>query len=450
MKVSIQFTRYFTSSDTTHALSDSSTAPQPLTIYSPTSITFSCTSSNDISYTGSLTGCTVTVTNIDNAYMTPPAGTISFSNGPSDFTGSLCTLTGSGDSSSCTFTYNAKPDDEGVYSITATFASIDTTHLGSGPTSAFALTVYTATTVSIACSSPATIGVSNSCTVTVANVDSSYSMAATGTITFTGVPSGFPNSCVLSSGKCTFSWTPSSGSQGSYTIAASYGGDTTHTSSSGSESLSVINGTTSTAISCIPSPVIAGSQTICTATVTDTGSGTPITPTGMVTFSTSSSGSFSSSTCVLSQVSLGVADCLVIYTPAPGSEGTHIIGASYPGDSQHLGSSHQFLLEVETNVSITMACNTPTVVGASETCKVRATNVDTSFPILPSGTLAFSTVPAGFPPSCTLSSSASCTFTFTPSPGSEGQLHSNRFVRRRLNPCLWHRLQYHDYDSSDH
>ena len=58
----------------------------------------------------------------------------------------------------------------------------------------------------------------------------SYSTPATGTVTFSGAPTGFPANCPLSSGTCIFSFNPS-GSSGSFTITANYGGDTTHQAS---------------------------------------------------------------------------------------------------------------------------------------------------------------------------------------------------------------------------
>lgn len=99
---------------------------------------------------------------------------------------------------------------------------------------------------------------------------------------------------------------------------------------------------TITSVSCAPAIVTAGSSSTCTATVTDTSSGTPITPSGTVAFSASKAGIFSSATCNLSG-SGTTATCAVTFTPA--KAGLYKIVASYAGDAGHLGSSaHQFLL----------------------------------------------------------------------------------------------------------
>jgi hypothetical protein len=92
---------------------------------------------------------------------------------------------------------------------------------------------------------------------------------------------------------------------------------------------------TSTNISCIP----AKNREQCTATVTD--STTPgSTPTGTVSFSSSGRGTFSSSTCALSETTVGTASCSVTYAAKPPKSSTgQMITANYGGDSTHLASS---------------------------------------------------------------------------------------------------------------
>jgi FG-GAP-like repeat/Bacterial Ig-like domain (group 3) len=92
---------------------------------------------------------------------------------------------------------------------------------------------------------------------------------------------------------------------------------------------------TGTSVSCAPSTVRLGGATTCTATVTDTDIGES-TPTGMVSFSSSGSGTFSPATCTLAG-SGDSAGCSVTCTLT--ARGTHTISASYAGDATHLGSS---------------------------------------------------------------------------------------------------------------
>src|SRR5439155_3984556 len=80
-----------------------------------------------------------------------------------------------------------------------------------------------------------------------------------------------------------------------------------------------------------------GVSTTCQATVTDTSPGTPITPTGTVTWSSSAAGTFSpSNSCTLSGAG-AAATCIITYTPSP--QGTQVNTATYQGDTDHFGSS---------------------------------------------------------------------------------------------------------------
>jgi len=71
--------------------------------------------------------------------------------------------------------------------------------------------------------------------------------------------------------------------------------------------------------------------------VTDTSPGTPLTPTGTVTWTSSGPGSFTpSNSCTLSG-SGPTATCTVTYTPS--GTGTQVVTATYGGDRDHSGSS---------------------------------------------------------------------------------------------------------------
>jgi hypothetical protein len=83
----------------------------------------------------------------------------------------------------------------------------------------------------------------------------------------------------------------------------------------------------------------ATSENTCLATVGDAGSGTPITPTGSVTFTTTSGGFTSGATCSLApeSTSPSIASCTLVYQTA--NSGLPEITATYGGDSRHTGSA---------------------------------------------------------------------------------------------------------------
>src|SRR3989475_12979084 len=73
---------------------------------------------------------------------------------------------------------------------------------------------------------------------------------------------------------------------------------------------------TSSTINCTPATIAVNQATQCSATVTDT-SATPTLPTGSVSFSSSSPGSFAPSpTCTLGPTSPSTSGCSLSYTPA--------------------------------------------------------------------------------------------------------------------------------------
>ena len=283
--------------------------------------------------------CTATVTDTGLG-QTNPTGTVSFaSSGTGSFAGSPCTLVSqNATSSSCQITYTPT-SGAGTHSISASYGG-DATHNGSASSPAFALTVtLRTTTTSVNCSSSSVV-VNQATTCTAVVVDSSGSGAITpsGTALFT--PGG---SCTLASGSCSVSISPSS--SGSLTVSASYGGDSSHGTSSASTAVVVGKRATSTSVSCSPNPATNNTLTACTVSVADTDVGARITPRGSVNFASNSTGVFSQVSCTLSPSgTAGVASCLVNYTP--GVTGSHMITGSYAGDSSHLGSGGSAVVTV--------------------------------------------------------------------------------------------------------
>src|SRR5439155_398657 len=155
---------------------------------------------------------------------------------------------------------------------------------------------------------------------------------------------------------------------------------------------------------CTPASVPVGSPTSCTATVTDTGPGTAITPTGTVSFASSGAGTFGSSSCGLSG-SGNSATCSVTYTPS--AVGTHTITASYSGDTTHAMSSGTTVVTALTHATTTgvncMPASVP--VGSATSCTATVTDATPGSASAPTGTVGFTNSGGTFSASsCTMSS----------------------------------------------
>ena len=126
-------------------------------------------------------------------------------------------------------------------------------------------------------------------------------------------------------------------------------------------------GDTMTSPSCQPSTVGVGQPTACTVTVTDEGVGES-TPTGTVSFSTDSSGSFgATATCALSATGTGASSCHVAYTASAAGSGRHVLTASYAGDDEHapgIGQTAVAINRVLTSTSL--SCTAPVAVGQDQ------------------------------------------------------------------------------------
>ena len=263
--------------------------------------------------------------------------------------------------------------------------------------------------VTVLCS-PSSVGasVATTCTASVKG------HSPTGTVTFSSssstgsfVPSN--GECALSSGACHVSYSDTTG--GSVNITAKYGGDSNNKPSSGSfiETIVVIT-PTSTGVICSPSPVVAGSPTQCTATVTGSS------PSGLVSWSSSGSGSFDSYSCELSSGA-----CSVNYTSTTAKSPVNIT-AIYKGDSKNGQSNGIFSLGVSKITTTTsLSCSPSTVeMNATTTCTA---SVPSS--ITPTGKVSFATSSSNggavtpSSASCTLSGGA-CSVTFKGSPDHGG------------------------------
>ena len=272
--------------------------------------------------------------------------------------------------------------------------------------------------------SPATVpvGDTTTCHVDVSDLDSYASATPTGQVDFSSDQSGSfsEDRCTVSNAACEVTYTPTAVGSGTHDLTASYDGDHTYHPSHDTIAVKVTPSnkvgpvgaapasSTDTSLECEPAGVAVNAPTACTATVTNTGSGTPTMATGDVEFSSDESGSFSENRCTLSDGA-----CQVTYTPTAVGSGTHDLTASYDGDHTHQPSGDI------TTVQVHLRSTDTSVECASTTCTATVTDTDSGTPSPPSGTVTFaSDRPGEFNENpCTLSAlsntSASCSVTFT-------------------------------------
>ena len=179
---------------------------------------------------------------------------------------------------------------------------------------------------------------------------------------------------------------------------------------------------TLTAPSCQPGTVGVGQSATCTATVTDYGLG-EATPTGTVSFTTDSSGSFGGTAgCTLSEGSTGTSSCQVTYTPSSAGSGSHVLTASYSGDDAHAPGIAQTTVAIDRVTTSTAVSCTPAsvVVGQTASCTATITVSDASAGP-PTGSVTFATNGPGVfsATGCQLparsGATASCSSSYVPS-----------------------------------
>jgi hypothetical protein len=177
---------------------------------------------------------------------------------------------------------------------------------------------------------------------------------------------------------------------------------------------------TTTAVTCSPGSIVVGQATSCTATVTDTASSGPTTPTGAVTFtSDTSGGTFSGGgSCTLAPANTGgQASCSLSYTPGQAGSGTQTITSNYGGDSAHAASSGQDTITVTLRATTTALTCQP-VVPAVNKCTATVSDTSPGTATTPTGTVSFTSSGSGHfsATQCTLSgsgTSASCAVYYT-------------------------------------
>ncbi len=347
-----------------------------------------------------------------------PAGSIMWNdgNGGGSFSSAFCDLS----SGTCTVSYTSSSNTQSSITITATYSG-DATHQTSSGT--LPLTILTIHTTSVAITpNSASFVPGNAITFTSTVSDTSNSPTTpSGTVSWSdgGAGGSFSSSsCTLSSGTCTTSYTPSSSAPNSITITATYAGDGTHQTSSGTSQLSQSNqDTSSVLVTSSSSTISSGGQVTITATVTDTSNSQNI-PTGTITWSDGNIGGIlSSPSCNLSS---GV--CNITYTAPSNIQNSITITASYSGDSVHTTNSGTFVLtsSLLTPTSVTISPNPASYVSGN-TLTFTATVTDTSnSQNIPTGAVTWSDGNTGGvfgTSSCTLTS-GTCTTSYTPATNS--------------------------------
>ena len=201
-------------------------------------------------------------------------------------------------------------------------------------------TQCTASVTSPAPPSPSgTISFSSTSSGTFVATGCTFSPPGPGTCTFGGNSCGFTSGISSTTISCSVSYEPNPGSEGTHSIIATYSGDSVFIPGAIEFSLTVTKRSSFFQITCTPSMLAVNQPTICSGTVSDTSPGTPLIPTGTVTWSSTASGAaFKPSSCTISG-SGSTASCTVTYSPGPGPKNSQTVTATYRGDTDHFGSS---------------------------------------------------------------------------------------------------------------
>ncbi|MBI3747023.1 MAG: hypothetical protein HY264_10985, partial [Chloroflexi bacterium] len=197
----------------------------------------------------------------------------------------------------------------------------------------------------------------------------------------------------------TVTYTASSGPEAlNVSNTADVTSDEVTTAVTGTGTVNIVKRTTATAVVCLPSGVVINDVTTCTATVSDTDTGTKVAPIGTVAWTRSApvgaTGTFGSSTCSLSQIgATTTSSCSVTYTPNSVA-GTHTLKASYSGSGFHATSDGYGTVTASLRATTTLITCSPVVVsvGTAITCTATVADVEANgTKTSPLGTVTFNT-----------------------------------------------------------
>jgi trimeric autotransporter adhesin len=304
-----------------------------------TSVSFTCSSS--AATVGSFVICTFTMTSAVGA----PSGAVSFSSSPQSAALGLqtsCSLVAtSSTSASCSIAIGPTPGSAyASYTLTGSYRG-DLSHAAASGTVALAVQDSTSTTITC---SPSAVAVGSS-TTCAATVKDTVTPAFTPTtfVFFSGpssLGSSVDSSCILVSGTCSITLTPSSA--GTFAIYGQYVGDSTH---AGSEGSAVMTGSAST--------TNTTSTTSTTTTSTSTsGSSTTTTTTTSTTRTSSSSGSSSSSSNTTSTTTSTSTSTFSV-SPSSGPSGTAV---TISGSGLGANTTYSYCFESGAKLASVVAC----------------------------------------------------------------------------------------------
>ena len=263
--------------------------------------------------------------------------------------------------------------------------------------------------------SPATMtpapGASDAITITVASGSTSSTATPTGTLTVVVDGTLQNSSLALVSGSATYTF--SSTTPGAHVIAATYSGDSTYASSTGSLTVTVTapspvaSKTTLSAATSTPAP---GASDAISITVASASSSSTTTPTGTLTIAIDGTAQ---------TPSLTLTNGSAAYTFSSTAAGAHTIAAAYSGDTTYAGSTGSLTVTVTapppvaSKTTLSAATGTPAP-GASDAIGITVAAASSSSTSAPTGTLTIAVDGATQTPSLTLTNgSASYTFSST-------------------------------------
>ncbi|WP_220377868.1 beta strand repeat-containing protein, partial [Streptomyces inhibens] len=313
---------------------DTQTVVQALT-------TTSVTSSPDPSVVGQTVSFTATVAPVAPGAGTP-TGTVTFL-----ATDGLTTVTLTGTLSGGTVTVSTNGlVTAGTYLVTATYSG-DANFVSSVGTDTQTVGQAATTTSVTSSPDPSVVGQPVTFTATVAPVAPGAG-TPTGVVVF-AISGGPTLTGTLSGG--TASVTTSALTAGSHTVTATYGGDANFATSSGADTQTVNQASTTTAVTTSPDPSVVGQSVTFTATVSPVAPGAG-TPTGTVTFVATDGVTTVTLTGTLSGGSTSVSTNGLV------TAGTYLVTATYAGDANFTGSSGtdtQTVGQAATTTSVTSA-----------------------------------------------------------------------------------------------
>ena len=272
---------------------------------------------------------------------------------------------GTGATASGVATYTTSTLAQGNHSMTATYAGDGTYQSSTSATLTQIVSLNTTTTTLISSANPSGWGQSVTFTATV--TQTSGTGTPTGNVTFRNGTT-IVSSPTLANGVATY--VTSSLTPGSYSISATYGGDTNNAGSSATVTQAVNQATTTTALTSSPNPSTVNQSVTFTATVTGQYGGAV---TGTVSF-------------MQGTTTLGTASPVngkATFSTAFSAIGTDQIDAVYSGDTNNLGSTSATVGQVvglaSTTTTVTSS-GTPSYVGQAVTFTAAVTTSTGSIP----------------------------------------------------------------------